>query len=119
MTVQVNDAANFSVTYCSYPEPNWHWEFTSFNSSVGEMDGVDFNPSGNTAAIKIADVQEQHFGNYTITAWNDHGTPTEPAVFMLQARGKNVKIVCHKTPVQEVERPSIVRKEAYAMFMTI
>ncbi len=89
MTVQVNDAANFSVTYCSNPEPNWEWGFTSPNGSVGKMDGVDFNPSGNSAAITIADVQEQHFGNYTITAWNDHGT--EPAVFMLQAPGKTWK----------------------------
>ncbi len=107
------------MTYCSNPEPNWDWRFTSPNGTVGQMDGVDFISDGNTATIVIDNVQEQHFGNYTITTWNDHGTPTEQAVFMLHARGKNVEILCHKTLVQEVERPSIVRKEVHIMFMTM
>ncbi len=90
VAAQLNDPANFSVTYCSNPEPNWSWEFASPNGTMGEMDGVDFISDRNTAAIEIADVQEEHFGNYTITANNVFGTPNQPAVFMLQARGKNV-----------------------------
>ncbi len=101
MAVQQNDPANFSVTYCSNPEPNWDWGFTSPNGTVGQMDGVDFIPGGNTATIRIDDAQEQHFGNYTITAWNNHGTPTEPAMFMLQVGGKNVEMCGHKTPMQK------------------
>ena len=89
VAAQVNGTANFSVTYCSNPNPEWGWEFTSSNRTLSMKDGVEFIPDENTATIEIADVQEEHFGNYIITAENEHGTPTQPAVFMLLARGKN------------------------------
>ncbi len=85
------------ASFCSNPDPDWDAMFTFPNGTQGDPAGVDWIPDGTRYTIEIAVVQEQHYGNYTISPHNQFGQAPEPAVFMVQTRGTATYLNLFKT----------------------
>ena len=58
-----------------YPEPNetmW-WRTTGSENTALHTDGYQVYSTGNSSRLIISNVQEDQFGNYTLTVTNTHG----------------------------------------------